>query len=98
LRKELFEMPYAWMKPEVALEYKGVMIYHIYKNDNYDEGRRTFLFGYSEDCDDNGTDSFDVRDLAKMIGMPSPESWEEIKAVLIAAIDKGVLTQEGIKV
>lgn len=91
-------MPYAWVKPEVALEHKGVKIYHVYKNDDYDSGPRTFWFGYSIFCDDEGIDSFDVRDLAKMIGMPCPESWEEIKAVLIAAIDRGILTQEGLKV
>ncbi|MGI9863067.1 hypothetical protein SDD30_16955 [Moorella naiadis] len=90
-------MPYAWVEPEVALEYKRIKIYYIYADDSMANVTRTFRFGYSIFSDDKGEDSFDVRDLAKMIGMPCPEKWEEIKAVLIAAIDKGVLTQEGIE-
>ncbi len=90
-------MPYAWVEPEIALGYNGVKIYFVYRDDKFSNETRTFWYGYSIFSDDQGEDSFDVRDLAKMIGMPCSEGWDEIEAVLKAAIDKGILTQDGIQ-
>lgn len=90
-------MPYTWVKPKVALAHRGVKIYHVYKNDNADEGVREYWYGWSPCCTDSGDDSFDVRDLADMLNLAMPISWKEIVLVLKEAIDRGVLTKEGIK-
>lgn len=90
-------MPYKWVDPEVALEHQGVKIYHTYKSNEVDQGTSTFWYGWSTDCDNSGTNSFDVRELAAKMGMPCPDTWDEIVAVLKTAIDRGILTQEGIK-
>jgi len=91
-------MPYQWVEPDVALEHAGVKVYYLYKNDFVDNGTRMYHYGWSLDCLDEGSDStFDVRDLAEAMKMPIPETWEDIKKILCAAIDVGVLTQEGIQ-
>jgi hypothetical protein len=39
-------MPYTseWAEPEVLLEHKGVTVYHIYKDDDYDQGARRYSY------------------------------------------------------
>lgn len=90
-------MPYAWVEPDVFMEHKGVKIYYVYWDDLIDMPPREYQCGYSELCDDSGCDTFDVRDLAGMLGMPCPGSEEEIRQVIAAAIDAGVLTQDGVR-
>jgi hypothetical protein len=91
-------MPYQWVDADVAFEHKGVKVYRVYKNDFVGEGARLYHYGWSPDCSDEDPDStFDVRDLAKAMKMPVPETYEDIKKVLYAAIDAGILTQEGVR-
>lgn len=40
-----WKMPYVWVKPKVALAHRGVKVYHVYKNDNVDEGVREYRYG-----------------------------------------------------
>ena len=56
-------MPYVTetVPAEMALDYKGVKIYHTYKDDDYNQGERTFYFVLDEY--DGEYESFDVRDL-----------------------------------
>jgi hypothetical protein len=85
-------MPNVWKDPDVVLEHKGVTIYHVYRNDQVDEGPRTYWYGYTPSCDDCGTDSFDIRDVARVIGIEvDADNHEEI---LIKAIDLGHITTE----
>ncbi|AOQ24610.1 hypothetical protein MTAT_19530 [Moorella thermoacetica] len=88
-------MPYAYVDAEVALEYNGIKVYHVYKDDCLDYGRRFFWYGLSPDCYEGGPDTFDVRDLAHQMGIGP--SWNTPEEVIRLAIDKGILTQEGVK-
>ncbi len=45
-------MPYAWVEPEIALEYNGVKIYFVYRDDKFSNETRTFWYGYSIFSDD----------------------------------------------
>lgn len=69
-------MPYKteWVEPEIALQHYDVTIYHLYKDDEIEQGPRTFTFSTSEvgmDQDDGGGE-FDVRDLPNWCEMPHP--------------------------
>lgn len=85
-------MPYGWVKPDIALEHKGVKVYYIYRNDDIDDVARTYWFGYSDQCDDSGRDSFDVRDFDCFDPFISP--LENVRK----AIDLGGLTQDGVQI
>lgn len=57
-------MPYKtiWVEPEVFLEYKGVTVYHTYKDDDFEQGANWYWFRLDqEEEDDEG--KFDIRDL-----------------------------------
>ncbi|MGI9951950.1 hypothetical protein V3F56_06245 [Moorellaceae bacterium AZ2] len=84
-------MPYKeiWLPPEIFWEYKGVKVYHVYKNDDLDQGVRLFWYGLSPQCSDT-ENSFDVRGVAVALGMPQPDIPEEIAAVIRAAIDRAL--------
>lgn len=87
-------MPTKWISPKKFLTHKGVTIYHVYKNDEIDQGARIYWYGWCEDCYDD-RNSFDVRDL------PNPnqcviETVAGRKALLREAIDAGILTDEGV--
>lgn len=79
-------MPEKWVEPEVFLQYRGVKIYHVYRNDNYNDVR-SFIYGNSIDCTDDGEDTFDVRDLP----VPEGVSKKDHAAIIKAAIDAGAL-------
>jgi hypothetical protein len=84
-------MPYTtpeWVEPEVALEYNGVTIYHVYKNDELDI-RLTYWFTTSWEEREHA--DFDVRDIP---GWDNKK--ENIEDTLKLAIDKGWLTQNGL--
>lgn len=81
-------MPYqsTWVDPDVCLKYNGVTVYHVYRNNDYDE---PMLYWYTLVKDSQGfeDDSFDVRSL-----IPGPE--KDHVAVLKQAIDEGILTPD----
>lgn len=86
-------MPYRqeYVPAEVFLEYKGVKIYHVYKNNDVDCLARIYWFDDQEDSDDDG--GFDIRALAKNLGDVSlnPETVEGRRVILRAAIDAGLI-------
>lgn len=90
-------MAMEWVPNELALKYQGVSIYHVYKNDDNEQGVREYWFGLDEYGSDNGTNEngehivFDVRDLL------SYDSNLDIEDVLRKAIDNGEITQNYIK-
>lgn len=53
-------MPYMWVEPEVFLEYGGVTIYHVYKNDNINDVRAYWYTVDVTECND-----IDIRDLSE---------------------------------
>ena len=63
-------MPYTheWVEPELFLEYKGVEVYHSYRDDDYGNGPWEYWFQVQLTDDTEGTTEddmheFDVRDL-----------------------------------
>lgn len=84
-------MPYkeVWLPPEIFLEHRGVRIYHVYKNDDVGQGVRHFWYGLSPWCSDE-RDSFDVRNIASALGLPQPDTPEEIAAVIRVAVDRAL--------
>lgn len=61
-------MPYRskYVKPEKFMKYKGIIIYHIYKNDDMESMMRTYSFTTDpiRGSDNGGDDTFDVRKLS----------------------------------
>jgi hypothetical protein len=79
-------MPEKWVEPQVFLRYRGVKIYHVYRHDNYNDVR-SYIYGSSIHCTDDGEDTFDVRDLP----VPEGVSKSDHAAIIKAAIDAGDL-------
>lgn len=87
-------MPTKWVPPKVFLKYKGVTVYHTYRNDDIEMPHRDYWYGWREDCCEE-RDSFDVRDL------PNPHRYDldtdqGKRAVLREVIDAGIVTKGGI--
>ncbi|WP_422661606.1 hypothetical protein ACK8P5_26145 (plasmid) [Paenibacillus sp. EC2-1] len=77
-------MPFTWLDPEILLTYRGINVYHTYKNDNIND--RSYLW-YS--LNDDGSEAFDVRDLTT----PSNIATERHDFIIMRAIDEGELNQ-----
>ncbi len=90
-------MPYAWVEPEVVMEHAGVTIYHIDKDDHLEGGARVYWYGTRPGCSDDGSEDgeFDVRDLPGEEDASYDEEGGQ-RAIIRAAIDAGLLTEDGI--
>lgn len=98
-------MPMTWVPPGVAVEFLGVTVYHVYKNQDLN---RQMRFWYTTDVDEGNVDAqFDVRDLHRFFYKELKEHSESWAAfansgdlapnhILVLAIEAGVLTQNGI--
>jgi len=86
-------MPQGWVDPERITSYKGVCVYHTYKDDEIDN-RTTFGYttdiNYVEGFEDSDKYFFDVRDLPRdeEINVNDPETHLKI---IMDAIDKKLL-------
>jgi hypothetical protein len=76
-------MPYIWTEPEEAITYRGVSVYHVYKDGWRDCGRREFL--YTTDITEN-SGQFDIRDLTGY------QEGEDHAVILRKAVENGELT------
>ena len=79
-------MPYGWIDPEVFVEYNGMTVYHVYKDDEISQGCREFW--YTTDLcggDCNDPFAFDVREL------PTYADGKSHRQVIWEAIDAGIL-------
>ena len=57
-------MPYVWEDSELFLQCGDVSIYHVYKDDRYESGPRTYWYGFTAAAyEDDPEQTFDVRDL-----------------------------------
>ncbi len=92
-------MPYSakYSQAEVFIEHNKVIIYHVYKDNDPDQGVREFWFDTQEDSQDEG--GFDVRDLARALGisygaktLESIDEDELTKSIIRASIDSGLIT------
>jgi hypothetical protein len=57
-------MPMAWIEPEVFFAYKGVTVYHVYKDDHLESGTREYWFTLDITLGEGTSAEFDVRGLA----------------------------------
>lgn len=60
-----------WIDPEIFLEHNGKVIFHAYKDDDWDQGRMTFWFT-TEGDDDSGAYHFDARELIPQLPEVQP--------------------------
>ena len=86
-------MPYetVYVPAELFIEHAGVKIYYCYKDNEIDQGCRDYWFDNKEASDDYA--GFDVRGLSNQLKLSLPD-WrddESKEAVLIAAIDAGLI-------
>lgn len=77
-----------WIPNEVALTHNGVRIYHVYRDDSFDDGVRQYWFGLTANVSDYepDDDGFDVRELDTW----NPET-RDVLAAIRNAIDSGEL-------
>lgn len=86
-------MPYRydWYNPEVFLSYKGITIYHCYKDDDYDD---VLLYWYTTygGCDSELTEKFqfDVRELPTWVDNADSLTDSIIDSIK-RAIDQGLI-------
>lgn len=87
-----------WIDNEVALEYKRVIVYHLYKNDDYSNGRMQYWFALNPEasfnCEEHSSKIFDVRDVAKVLLLEDKKY--SIKKIIMLGIDHGVIIQDKI--
>ena len=90
-------MPYKQTEvpAELLLKHNGVSIFHTYKHDDIENVRRTYW--YVTDAFDGESDSFDVRELPACAERSWDDRMETIRAIIIEAIDDGIITSEGMK-
>lgn len=75
-------MPYIWTEPALVLEYQGVSIYNVYKDDNWE---RAYDYQYTTDITEQST-PFDIRDLESF------HAGKDHKSILKRAIERGEIT------
>lgn len=81
-------MPYTWVAAETFLCYRGVYVYHCYKNDQTDSCR--YEYHYTLDASEES--DFDIRDLQAY------DHTKRHQEILKAAIDSGELLPYGMAV
>ena len=80
-------MPQGWTPPEEFLTHKDVTIYHVYKDDDMDQGARDFWYTTCESGGEGSEYEFDVREL------PDYDEADHAGTVK-AAIEAGLLVQD----
>jgi hypothetical protein len=90
-------MPYKQeeVPAEMLMRHNGVGIYYTYKNDYVEDVTRTYWF--VTDPYQGEEDSFDVRELPGWVDAPYGELYEAVTKTIVAAIDAGVLTADGVE-
>lgn len=86
-------MPYtsAFVPAEVFMEHNGVTIYHVYKNDDMNQGARWYLYATTDhgwDAENDQDGEFDVHDLPTWPEGGS-DDLDVIRQVIAEAIDVG---------
>lgn len=91
------EMSYS--PAEIFMKHNDVTVYHVYKDNDPNEGMREYWFDTSEDSQDEG--GFDVREFALQLGLEeknesleSSDSDEWKRMVIRTAIDKGLVASK----
>lgn len=84
---------YKWVDPELAVEHQGVQVFHCYKDDEINQGRRTYSFTTDSSGDEAEDPAFDVRDLPNWRPQEQPfnDDTEHVLKTLRAAIELGYI-------
>lgn len=79
-------MPYDWVDPPIFLTHNDVVVYHIHKNDHFQDGIREYWFALQA-CEalDEGEHTFDVRELPTW----KPRLGDSKERAIKDAIDSG---------
>jgi len=80
-------MPMSWEPPEIFVEHKGVIIFHVYKDDEMQNGQREYWYTTSESGGEGSGFEFDVREL------PEYDSTDH-EGTVKKAIEAGLLIQD----
>lgn len=80
-------MPTSWVPPEEFVAHNEVTIYHVYKDDDADQGMRDFWYTTSEGGGEGSEFEFDVRML------PDYDE-KDHEGTIKRAIDAGLLMQD----
>ena len=91
-------MPYKQeqVPAEMFMRHNGVGVYHTYKYDDMDTNP-PYDYWFVTDPYKGAEDAFDVRDLPGWVDAPYGELYEAVTKTIVAAIDAGVLTADGVK-
>ena len=95
-------MKFEWVGPEVFTEHQGIVVYHAYKDNDYNNGPMCYWFTTTAGCETLGEEEaqFDVRALwshALQLGTPlagDTETEPGKKALLHEAIERGWIKQD----
>lgn len=89
-------MPYetTYVPAAIFLQHAGVTVFHVYKDDDIEQGTRTYWFDTNENSSDE--EGFDVRDIKNRLTGPEIQAldWETEegrKAIIRAGIDEGLI-------
>lgn len=80
-------MPREWVPPEEFVSHKGISIFHVYKDDEMQNGPREFWYTTSENDGEGSGFEFDVRNL------PDYDSSDH-EGTVKKAIEAGLLIQD----
>ena len=81
-----------WMAPNGDL----VEIYHTYDDDLYENGPCQFWFCLRPESGWGDDDVFDIRDIAKILGIENVSTKNEHHYILIKGIESGIITPDKI--
>lgn len=87
-------MPYEtiYVPAELFMEHNGVKLYYTYKDNDVQNGTRTYWYDNIENSDDEGTTAVDVRELHEQMKSAHSYEIEEGRiAILRDAIDAGLV-------
>ncbi len=88
-------MPFktTFVMPEVFMRYKGVKVYHVYCDDDVDQGPLDFTYTLDPEHNESEPTAFDVRDLSTCIDKRAPDI-KTIKQAIRWALDSGEVKPE----
>ena len=90
-------MPLKSVDAEVFYRFRGVKIYHVYKNDDVEDICRDYLFSTVSWSQDDSEYTFDIRDIPRFGAIKRRKGEDsDDKALLRLAISEGWLKQDEI--
>jgi hypothetical protein len=86
-----------WVPTDKFMSWDGVYIYYMYSDDEYDNGRLAYWYGLRDDCEWGDEDVFNIREIAKALGIKNPNAIEnEHQYIIRRGIEAGIITPDKI--